>query len=108
MTWLPEPGTDTGPVQAMGQPGDDPGSDHRRVSEPGWIGDFSNLSYEWRRLFSELFGTFLLVLAAAGAAVIQDTSGGQIGRIAEVTAPGLTVLAVILFMGAVSGACVRG
>ena len=104
MTWLPEPGTDTGPVQAMGQPGYDPGSDHRRVSEPGWVGDFSDLSYEWRRLFSELFGTFLLVLAAAGAAVIQDRSGGQIGRTAEVTAPALMVLVVILFMGAVSGA----
>jgi aquaporin Z len=36
--------------------------------------------------------------------VVQDRSRGQIGRIAEVTAPGLTVLAVILFMGAVSGA----
>jgi aquaporin Z len=104
MASVPEPVTDTGPVQAMGQQGYDPGSDHRRASEPGWVGDFSNLSYEWRRLFSELFGTFLLVLAAAGAAVIQETSGGQIGRVAEVTAPALTVLVVILFMGAVSGA----
>jgi hypothetical protein len=39
-----------------------------------------------------------------GAAVVQDRSGGQIGRIAEITAPALTVLTVILFMGAVSGA----
>lgn len=80
---------------------------HPRAAQPpeaSWIGDFTDLSYEWRRLFSELFGTFLLVLAAAGAAVIQDRSGGQIGRIAEVTAPALTVLTVILFMGAVSGA----
>jgi aquaporin Z len=72
--------------------------------DPSWVGDFTDLSYEWRRLFSELFGTFLLVLAAAGAAIIQDRSGGQIGRIAEVSAPALTVLTVILFMGAVSGA----
>jgi aquaporin Z len=71
---------------------------------PHWVRDFNDLSYEWRRLFSELFGTFLLVLAAGGAAVVQDRSAGQIGRIAEVTAPALTVLAVILFMGAVSGA----
>lgn len=68
------------------------------------VRDFIDLSYEWRRLFSELFGTFLLVLAAGGGAVVQDRSAGQIGRIAEVTAPALTVLAVILFMGAVSGA----
>jgi aquaporin Z len=57
-----------------------------------------------RRLFSELFGTFLLVLAGAGAGVVAAVSHGQISRSAEVTAPGLTVMAVILFMGAVSGA----
>ncbi len=56
------------------------------------------------RLFSELFGTFLLVLAGAGAGVVDAQSHGAIGRTAEVTAPGLTVMAVILFMGAVSGA----
>jgi aquaporin Z len=72
--------------------------------EPIWARDFTNLEYEWRRLFSELFGTFLLVIAAAGGAVIDARSHGQIGRAAAVTAPALTVLAVILFMGAVSGA----
>jgi aquaporin Z len=72
--------------------------------EPIWARDFTDLDYEWRRLFSEMFGTFLLVLAAAGAGVVQARSAGQIGRVAEVTAPALTVLAVILFMGAVSGA----
>jgi aquaporin Z len=56
------------------------------------------------RLFSELFGTFLLVLAAAGATVVNAQSHGAISRTAAVTAPGLTVTAVILFMGAVSGA----
>lgn len=71
---------------------------------PAWARDFTDLSYEWRRLFSELFGTFLLVVAAAGGPVIQYRSAGQIGRVAEVTAPALTVLAVILFMGEVSGA----
>lgn len=83
---------------------DRPGSGTAQLFEPVWARDFTDLSYEWRRLFSELFGTFLLVLAAAGAAVVQDQSHGQIGRIAEVTAPALTVLTVILFMGAVSGA----
>jgi aquaporin Z len=72
--------------------------------EPIWARDFTDLKYEWRRLFSELFGTFLLVIAAAGAAVVDARSHGQIGRAAAVTAPALTVLAVILFMGAVSGA----
>ena len=72
--------------------------------EPVWARDFTDLSYEWRRLFSEVFGTFLLVLAGAGAPVIDHASNGQIGRVASVVAPALTVLAVILFMGAVSGA----
>ena len=57
-----------------------------------------------RRLFAEAFGTFLLVLAAAGAPVVGAVSHGGISRSAAVAAPGLTVMAVILFMGAVSGA----
>lgn len=44
------------------------------------------------------------MLAGAGAGVVQAASHGQISRAAAVTAPGLTVVAVILFMGAVSGA----
>lgn len=69
-----------------------------------WARDFGNLSYEGRRLFSEFLGTFLLVVAAAGGDVIDAQTFGGIGRVASVTAPGLTVAAVILFMGAVSGA----
>ena len=57
-----------------------------------------------RRLFAELFGTFLLVLAGAGAVVVGAVSHGAISRPAAVAAPGLTVMAIILFMGAVSGA----
>src|SRR5205823_14540555 len=59
---------------------------------------------EWRRLFSELFGTFLLVLVGAGGAVVNATSHGAISRSTAVAAPGLMVMAMILFMGAVSGA----
>jgi aquaporin Z len=71
---------------------------------PWWGRHFDDLRYEWRRWFGELLGTFLLVLAGAGAPVVDAASGGQIGRVASVAAPALTVLAVILFMGAVSGA----
>ncbi|MFL6138879.1 MAG: MIP/aquaporin family protein [Frankiaceae bacterium] len=66
--------------------------------------DFDNPALEWRRLFSELLGTFLLVLAGAGGAVVNAKSGGAISRTAAVTAPALTVMAVILFMGTISGA----
>ena len=66
--------------------------------------NFDNPALEWRRLFSEILGTFLLVLAGAGGSVVNAVSNGQISRAAAVTAPGLTVLAVILFMGGISGA----
>src|SRR5207244_6362260 len=59
---------------------------------------------EWRRLFSELLGTYFLVLVGAGGAVVNATSHGAISRTAAVAAPGLMVMAIILFMGAVSGA----
>lgn len=73
------------------------------AGEPVWARDFQDLGYEWRRLFCEVLGTFLLVLAGAGGAVVRARTGG-VSQAAAVTAPGLTVLSVILFMGAVSGA----
>ncbi len=72
--------------------------------EAFWVGHFDDAGLEWRRLFAETLGTFMLVLAGAGAGVIEKVSHGEIGRAAAVTAPGLTVLAVILATGAVSGA----
>ena len=66
--------------------------------------NFDDPALEWRRLFSEVLGTFLLVIVAAGGGTINAVSNGAISRAAAVTAPGLMVLAVILFMGAVSGA----
>jgi len=67
--------------------------------------DFLDESYEWRRVFSELFGTFLLVLAAAGGGMVNARFGGHVtGSAALAVAPALTVMAIILFMGAVSGA----
>lgn len=66
--------------------------------------DFQNPKQEWRRLFSEVFGTFFLLLAAAGAGMMGQAFPETISRTAAVTAPGLTVMAIILFMGKVSGA----
>jgi aquaporin Z len=60
---------------------------------------------EWRRLFAELLGTFLLVFVAVGADLFDARFGGHaIGSAARAAAPGLLVTAVILFMGSVSGA----
>jgi aquaporin Z len=79
-----------------------PRTHHLLMLEFGRRADFDDPGQEWRRLFSELFGTFLLVLAAAGGGLLHGK--GQITLAAAVVAPGLTVLAIILFMGAVSGA----
>ena len=68
------------------------------------IEDFQDPSQEWRRLFSELLGTFFLVLVAAGGGMMGHAFPDTISRSAAVTAPGLMVMAIILFMGKVSGA----
>jgi aquaporin Z len=70
--------------------------------EFGSRADFDNPRLEYRRLFSETLGTFMLVLAAAGGGLLH--AQGQISLAAAVVAPGLMVMAIILFMGAVSGA----
>ncbi|MGH2885263.1 MAG: MIP/aquaporin family protein [Solirubrobacteraceae bacterium] len=84
-------------------------SDHDRARalrlltlEFGRREDFDDPKLAYRRLFSETLGTFLLLLAAAGGGILH--AKGQISLAAAVVAPGLTVLAIILFMGAVSGA----
>ena len=79
-----------------------PRTSHLLMLEFGDRKDFDDPRREWRRLFSELLGTFALVLAAAGGGLLH--AKGQISLSAAVVAPGLMVMAIILFMGAVSGA----
>jgi aquaporin Z len=66
--------------------------------------NFNDPKQEWRRLFSELMGTFFLVLVAAGGGMMGQAFPNAISRTAAVVAPGLMVMAIILFMGKVSGA----
>lgn len=68
------------------------------------IENFKDPRQEWRRLFAELLGTFFLVLVAAGAGMMNAAFPGSISRSAAVVAPALMVMAIILFMGKVSGA----
>src|SRR6478672_10319586 len=75
---------------------------HILMLEFGSRTEFDDPSLEYRRLFSELLGTFMLLLAAAGGGILH--AKGQISLAAAVVAPGLTVTAIVLFMGAVSGA----
>ncbi|GAC1665002.1 MAG: hypothetical protein NVS9B8_05830 [Candidatus Limnocylindrales bacterium] len=66
---------------------------------------FADPTLEWRRLFAEMLGTVFLVFVAVGGAVVNARFGGAaIPFTAQVAAPGLMVGAIILFMGAVSGA----
>ena len=65
--------------------------------------DFDNPVREWRRLFAEIWGTFLLVLVAAGAHMVGVISG-EVSHAAQVIAPGMMVMAIIYFMGSVGGA----
>ena len=67
--------------------------------------DFWDDSYEGRRLFSEVLGTFFLILVAVGGGMVNARFGGSaVPYVARVVAPALMVAAIILFMGAVSGA----
>ena len=88
----------SGTAVSLHAPGELPNAYTRRY-------DFWDSRYEWRRIFSELFGTFLLVLVAAGGGMVNARFGGHaIPTAALVVAPALMVMAIILFMGAVSGA----
>jgi aquaporin Z len=67
--------------------------------------EFHESKYEWRRLFSELLGTFMLVFVAVGGGIVNAKFGGStIPPFIQEVAPGLMVMSIILFMGAVSGA----
>ncbi|HEX3193500.1 MAG TPA: MIP/aquaporin family protein [Streptosporangiaceae bacterium] len=80
----------------------------RSMGQPNSVAsqfDFWNDSYEGRRLFSELLGTFFLVLVAVGGGMVSARFGGNaVPYTAKVVAPALMVAAIILFMGTVSGA----
>jgi aquaporin Z len=80
----------------------------RSIGQPNSVADefdFWDNQYEGRRLFSELLGTFLLVLVAVGGGMVSARFGGNaVPYGAKVVAPALMVMGVILFMGTVSGA----
>lgn len=76
----------------------------RRMMEVAPSHSFLDPAHEWRRLFAELWGTFLLVVVAAGGGVVAAQGGGAVSLGMQVVAPGLMAMAIIYFMGTVSGA----
>ena len=108
------PGGGKEPEPLAGNPG---GAQRVSAGVDAWLGSFSlpnsvvrqfdffDDRYEGRRLFSEVFGTFFLVLVAVGGGMVNARFGGHaISASALVVAPALMVMAIILFMGTVSGA----
>jgi aquaporin Z len=66
---------------------------------------FDDPRLEYRRLFSEVWGTFLLVLVAAGGGVIgAESYGSSLTLAMKALAPGMMVMGIIFFMGTISGA----
>ena len=59
---------------------------HSVVTFEQAIEDFQDSSQEWRRLFSELLGTFFLVLVAAGGGMMSQAFPNTISRQAAVVA----------------------
>ncbi|MHB8310769.1 MAG: MIP/aquaporin family protein [Acidobacteriaceae bacterium] len=87
-----------------GATGDTKSASTTRMLHATAVPDFLETAHEWRRLFSEAWGTFLLVVVASGAVVVGVMSGGAVTLEMIVVAPGLMVMAIIYFMGAVGGA----
>ncbi|HKT10159.1 MAG TPA: aquaporin [Gemmatimonadaceae bacterium] len=76
----------------------------QRIVQQRLSHDFLERAHEWRRVLAECWGTFLLVVVAAGADVVAARSPGAITPAMAVVAPGLLVMTAIYFMGQVSGA----
>ena len=76
----------------------------RSGTQPLWRLNFRNPKLEGRRIFAESLGTFMLVLAGAGGAVVSSMFKDAVSPTALAFTPGLIVMVVILFMGKVSGA----
>jgi aquaporin Z len=66
--------------------------------------NFLDPTLEWRRIFAEIWGAFLLVVVAAGGGVVVAQTSGALTPGMAAVAPGILVMTIIYFMGAVSGA----
>ena len=67
--------------------------------------DFDDTKLEYKRLFAEVWGTFLLVLVAGGGGVVGALPvGSELTLAMKALAPGMMVMGIIFFMGTISGA----
>lgn len=76
----------------------------RRMLQTQAIPNFLDPALEWRRIFAETWGTYLLVLVGAGGHITSARSAFPPPDAALAIAPGIMVMTIIYFMGTVSGA----
>jgi aquaporin Z len=67
------------------------------------INNFNDPRQEWRRLFAEFIATFFLVTVAAGVGMVASAYPGSISPAMKGAAIGLVIMAMILFVGRISG-----
>ena len=65
------------------------GALRQRLAQRKLSNDFLNHALEWRRIFAEAWGTFLLVVVAAGGEVVAAKSGGAVTPGMPAVGPGL-------------------
>jgi len=65
---------------------------------------FSDPKREWRRVFAEVWGIFLLVVASAGGVLAHDVFPDKVNPAMAVAAPGVATTVIIYMLGDVSGA----
>src|ERR1700688_2272861 len=76
----------------------------QRIDQRQFSTDLLDRALEGRRIFAEAWGTFLMVVVAAGGGVVAARSGAAVTSCRVAVARGLMVMAIIYFMGSVSGA----
>src|ERR1039458_8397351 len=76
----------------------------QRIARRQLSTDFLDHASEWRRIFAEIWGTFLLVVVAAGGEVVASRSGGGVTPGMRAVGPGVKATAISHLLGAVSGA----
>jgi len=65
---------------------------------------FNDPSGEWRRIFSEGWGMFLVVLFSAGAGCVHTFAPDRVSGAMAAASPGIIVMVSIYFVGAIGGA----
>jgi aquaporin Z len=66
--------------------------------------EFDDASREWRRIFAEFWGTFLVVLVVAGGDIASVKSSGATTSLMAGVSSGVMVMVTVYSLGSVSGA----